>query len=115
AVWGTYWLQLPGREDTMPLWLGAGPGFISAGILAINNLRDRDSDKKTNKHTIAVRLSEVGARRFTLLLVVFSLLVPIALTMRERNAFYLIPLLAFLMFRHNWLAIMKLPIDASLN
>lgn len=115
AVWGTYWLQMPGREDLTPMWLGTGPGFISAGILAINNLRDRSSDAKTNKLTIAVRLSEPGARRFTLLLVALSLLIPFALTLRERNAFYLIPVLAFLLFRHNWMAIIRGPIDASLN
>lgn len=115
AVWGTVWLQQPGVYDLMPIYLGAGPGFISATILAINNLRDRESDAKTNKKTIAVRLSEVGARRFTLTLVAFSLLIPIAFTLKEKSAFYLIPVLAFLMFRNNWFAILQGPIDRSLN
>lgn len=115
AVWGTVWLQNPGVYDLMPAYLGAGPGFISATILAINNLRDRESDAKTTKKTIAVRLSETGARRFTIMLAAFSLVIPFAFTLKEKNAFYLIPVLAFLMFRNNWFAILRGPIDRSLN
>ena len=115
AVWGTVWLQNPGVEDLMPIYLGAGPGFISATILAINNLRDRASDKLANKNTMAVRLSEQAARRFTVLLAALSLTIPLAFTLKFQNAFYLIPLLAFLLFRANWIAILHGPIDASLN
>lgn len=115
AVWGTVWLQNPGVYDLMPAYLGTGPGFISATILAINNLRDRESDLKSGKKTIAVILGETWARRFTLMLAAFSLLIPFAFTLKEQNAFYLIPVLAFLMFRNNWFAILRGPIDATLN
>lgn len=115
AVWGTVWLQHPGDYDVMPLFLGTGPGFISAAILAINNLRDRESDSKTAKKTIAVRVSEIMARRFTFILVTLSIFLPIYFSIIHRNLLYLLPVVVFFIFWNNWKAIILGPIDRSLN
>ena len=55
AVGGTYYLQ---THVINPLIIMAGlaPGLISTAILAVNNLRDRRTDKTAGKKTLAVRL-----------------------------------------------------------
>src|SRR5690606_30641410 len=52
AVAGTYFVQaLHFRGDL--LLAGAGVGALSAGILVVNNLRDRETDAVAGKHTLA--------------------------------------------------------------
>ncbi len=55
AVAGTYWVQALDL-DWRPILAGLGPGLISVAILAVNNLRDRETDAKAGKLTLAVRL-----------------------------------------------------------
>ena len=55
AVAGTYYVQAL-DIDWRPIVAGLGPGLISAAILAVNNLRDRETDAKAGKRTLAVRL-----------------------------------------------------------
>lgn len=42
--------------------LGFQVGFLSATLIAINNLRDIDEDRKIGKNTLAVRLGITGSR-----------------------------------------------------
>jgi len=49
-------------------------GLLSAGVLNLNNMRDRQSDKKSNKITLAVKLGEKNARRYHNLLIVVSII-----------------------------------------
>jgi 1,4-dihydroxy-2-naphthoate polyprenyltransferase len=58
ATAGTYWVQAL-ELGWLPILAGLGPGLISTAILAVNNLRDRETDAKAGKRTLAVRL---GAR-----------------------------------------------------
>jgi len=58
AVAGTYWVQAL-EMGWLPLVAGLGPGLISTAILAVNNLRDRKTDARAGKRTLAVRF---GAR-----------------------------------------------------
>ncbi len=58
AVGGTYYLQT-GQVTTQALLAGVAPGLLSTAILAVNNLRDIDTDRQTGKRTLAVRF---GAR-----------------------------------------------------
>lgn len=55
AVAGTYYVQAL-ELDWRPIVAGLGPGLISVAILAVNNLRDRETDAKAGKRTLAVRL-----------------------------------------------------------
>ncbi|MCB9738380.1 MAG: 1,4-dihydroxy-2-naphthoate polyprenyltransferase [Deltaproteobacteria bacterium] len=58
AVGGTVWVH--GVEPTAATWLVAsGAGALATAILVVNNLRDRASDARAGKRTLAVRL---GAR-----------------------------------------------------
>jgi len=54
AVAGTYYVQSL-EFSWAAVAAGIAPGFFSVAILAVNNLRDRDTDRKANKMTLAVR------------------------------------------------------------
>lgn len=60
AVCGTVFIQ----TRTWPVegcLLGLQTGLLSAVLISINNLRDREEDATTGKHTVAVRLGEQWA------------------------------------------------------
>ena len=61
AVGGTYYIQ----THTLPMDVlmgGLAPGFISVGLLTINNLRDIDGDRRAGKKSLAVRFGAEFAR-----------------------------------------------------
>ena len=61
ATSGTYFVEA--REfSTTSLVLGSIPGFYSVVLIALNNLRDRESDLLSNKKTLAVRFGSRFAR-----------------------------------------------------
>lgn len=62
AVAGTYWVQALAM-DWRPIAAGVSPGLISVAILAVNNLRDVETDRLAGKRTLAVRLGPRFARR----------------------------------------------------
>jgi 1,4-dihydroxy-2-naphthoate octaprenyltransferase len=62
AVAGTVFVQT-GHWPPEALLLGSQVGLLSAALISINNLRDREEDAGTGKRTLAVRLSDRGARR----------------------------------------------------
>jgi 1,4-dihydroxy-2-naphthoate octaprenyltransferase len=78
AVGGTYWVQ----SQTLPrdvLIAGCAPGLLAVAMLTVNNLRDRATDAKVGKKTLAVRFGPRFARwEFTLALLGGCLL-PLAL------------------------------------
>lgn len=49
-------------------------GFLSAGVLNLNNSRDIVNDKASNKITLAVKLGFGGAKIYQLLLLIFTLI-----------------------------------------
>jgi 1,4-dihydroxy-2-naphthoate octaprenyltransferase len=61
AVAGTYYAQ---ALDVTPVALVAGlmPGLIATALLAVNNLRDVDTDTVAEKRTLAVRFGPAFAR-----------------------------------------------------
>jgi len=54
AVAGTYYVQ-SFEMNAAVILAGLAPGLISVAILAVNNLRDIDSDRAAGKRTLAVR------------------------------------------------------------
>lgn len=81
AVYGSYFLY----SHTFN-WLVILPactvGFLSAGVLNLNNMRDRESDAKAGKNTLVVKLGENSAKNYhyflittaALCLVIFSVM-----------------------------------------
>ncbi len=74
AVAGTYYVQavVALGEAPLPLWVppatvtagavlaGVAAGGLSTTILVVNNIRDRETDKKAGKRTLAVMLATAG-------------------------------------------------------
>ncbi len=73
AVVGTYYLN--SLQFQWRLLLPAtSMGFLSAGVLNLNNMRDMDNDRTSGKHTIASRMGYARARAYHALLVSFALI-----------------------------------------
>ena len=62
AVAGTYYVQA-GSVSALAIWASLPAGLLATAILAINNLRDRQTDLVSGKRTLAVRLGQKGAWR----------------------------------------------------
>ncbi len=59
----------------------AAPGLYSTGILAVNNLRDTETDSRTGKRTLAVKLGKRFVRIEYLICVVLPPIIPVLLFM----------------------------------
>ena len=62
AVCGTVFVQTEGQWRVEALLLGTQVGLLSAALISINNLRDREEDSTTGKRTFAVRFGPKPAR-----------------------------------------------------
>lgn len=61
AVCGSYYLQC--RALPAEVWLaGVQMGLLTAAIMQVNNLRDRLSDQRSGRFTLAIALGEQGSR-----------------------------------------------------
>ena len=114
AVSGTTYLQTH-QFSALSFLLGAGPGFISATILAINNLRDIVSDAEVNKRTIAVRFGEKFQRNLCLILIFLSSIILLSTSIILKKSLLIPVIFLPLVFYKNWLKIAFGPIDRSLN
>lgn len=93
GVVGSCYVQT--REVT-PLALAASlpVGLLVTAILAVNNLRDIDTDARAGKRTLAVRIGERASRAYYAALVVLAFAVPVALAASGRiSRAALLPLL----------------------
>lgn len=93
GVVGSCYVQT--REVT-PLALAASVpvGLLVTAILAVNNLRDIDTDARAGKRTLAVRLGERASRAYYAALVTIAFAVPLALAASGRiSRAALLPLL----------------------
>jgi 1,4-dihydroxy-2-naphthoate octaprenyltransferase len=93
AVAGTYFVQ----AESLSAWALAASvpvGALATAIIAVNNLRDADTDVLANKRTLAVRFGRKAVRiEYTgLLAVAWSSTVAMAVV--DKSAWHLLPLLA---------------------
>lgn len=114
AVTGTTYLQTH-EFSKLAFIMSFGPGFISATILAINNLRDIETDRESHKKTIAVRFGEEFQRRLCLILIACSSLVILAVIIIFEYTWIFPVFFLPLAFMGNWLHIAKKPIDKKMN
>ena len=77
AVGGTYYVQ-SFEINWAVVVAGLAPGFLSMAIIAINNLRDRNTDRRVNKNALAVRFGKNFAVYEYMISVLIAGLVPIA-------------------------------------
>ena len=71
SVIGSSYLQSK-TLDVTSLFLGTAIGFISTGVLNLNNMRDIDNDKKSQKNTLVVYMGNMKAKRYHFLLIFLS-------------------------------------------
>ena len=91
AVVGTHYVQV--GHTSPAAWASALPlGALATALLAVNNLRDRESDDRAGKRTVSVRLGERGARTYVVALVAGSFAALLAVAGAGAGAFALLPL-----------------------
>ena len=71
SVAGTYFLFTKSIDWTIFL-PGFSVGLLSVGVLHLNNMRDRASDIKSNKNTMAVKLGVIKSKKYYYYLIGFS-------------------------------------------
>jgi 1,4-dihydroxy-2-naphthoate octaprenyltransferase len=94
AVGGLYYL-LTGIYDMNAFILGLQIGFLSTVLIAINNLRDINTDVLVNKKTLAVRLGLQGGRIWIAFLLIAPFLTGYYWLSLKMWWVYAIPLLCF--------------------
>ncbi len=73
AVFGSYFLYAM-QLDWKVFLPAAAIGFLSAGVLNLNNMRDRASDQKAGKNTLVVLLGEENAKNYHYILIIGAVL-----------------------------------------
>ena len=96
ALAGTYYVQTLDMNWVV-LVAGIAPGCFSIALLTVNNLRDVDEDRGTNKKTLIVRLGKSYGRSQYLVSMILAALIPIVLwQMTSSHSGVLITLLALI-------------------
>jgi len=99
AVSGTYYLQT-GVVSNESILLGISLGSLSTAILIVNNLRDADTDIKSGKRTLAVRLGKKFVKIEYIIMMVVAFAIPLyILQFWEEFTLYLILFLLPISFR----------------
>ena len=63
-------------------------GLLSAGVLNLNNMRDIDSDRTSNKMTLAVKLGKKKAKQYHLFLIGSAIIVSLIFGILYFSSFY---------------------------
>lgn len=94
AVCGTYYLQAH-RVSPLALLAGTQVGLLITGILVINNLRDIETDRRSGKITLAVRIGLQGSKlEYVLLTSVAYVPLPLIWLAGWQSLWILLPLLS---------------------
>jgi 1,4-dihydroxy-2-naphthoate polyprenyltransferase len=93
AVSGTAFVQV-GTVPPLALWASVPVGALATAILVVNNVRDRETDARAGKRTLAVRLGRAGGIAEYWLLLGAAYAIPAFLFLtRQAGAWVLLPLL----------------------
>jgi len=93
AVCGTAYVQL-GGVPCLAVWAAVPVGALATAIIVVNNLRDRATDVRVGKRTLAVRLGRTGALVEYATLIVASYAVSIGLAINSHDAWLLLPIVS---------------------
>jgi 1,4-dihydroxy-2-naphthoate octaprenyltransferase len=91
AVCGTAFVQL-GHVPALAIWASVPVGALATAIIVVNNLRDRATDARAGKRTLAVRLGRRGAIVEYAALLAVAYAVPIVLALVAREPWRALPI-----------------------
>jgi 1,4-dihydroxy-2-naphthoate polyprenyltransferase len=112
---GTYYLHTHhfSPEILLP---AASIGFLSTGVLNVNNLRDYHTDKATLKRTVVVMMGQRNAKRYHIALLLGAIVTGVLYTMLNfKTGFQLLFFIAIPFFIKNIQAVIKNKQPAELN
>jgi 1,4-dihydroxy-2-naphthoate octaprenyltransferase len=89
AVAGTYYVQSFELNNAV-LLAGFAPGLLSSAILCVNNLRDIDSDRASQKNTLAVRFGRSFAQMEYVFCVLMACLMPVVIYLYIYDHLYIL-------------------------
>lgn len=89
ATAGTYYVQA-GAIDGFVLWGSVPAGALVTNILVVNNYRDIDTDRETQKRTLATILGKNGTRIEFLFLLLVSYGVPFLFVIRYHFSLWIL-------------------------
>jgi 1,4-dihydroxy-2-naphthoate octaprenyltransferase len=91
AVCGTAFVQL-GNVPALAVWAALPVGALATAIIVVNNLRDRPTDARAGKRTLAVRLGRRGAIIEYALLLAIAYSVPLGLALCAQSPWRALPI-----------------------
>ncbi|MHB0756483.1 1,4-dihydroxy-2-naphthoate octaprenyltransferase [Polaribacter sp. M15] len=96
SVVGSYFLYT--KSINFDIFLPAiSIGFLSTAVLNLNNLRDRDEDKKNKKNTLVVKLGAEKAKKYHYFLIFSALIAAlIYVVLNYKSGFQFLFLIAFI-------------------
>ncbi|MBO2544383.1 1,4-dihydroxy-2-naphthoate octaprenyltransferase [Salegentibacter sp. BDJ18] len=93
AVYGSYFLYAH-QWNWLVMLPSFSIGFLSMGVLNLNNMRDRISDEKAGKNTLVVKLGAKNAKNYHYALILGAILCLVlftVLTLESVNDFFYLP------------------------
>jgi 1,4-dihydroxy-2-naphthoate octaprenyltransferase len=79
ATLGTFYSQT-GQITIEAIMVAISNGAVACALLAVNNIRDIEGDRKAGKETMAVRLGDLRARRFFMFLIFIAIFTAFTVT-----------------------------------
>jgi len=115
SVVGSYFLYT--KDINIKIFLPAiSIGMLSTAVLNLNNLRDRDEDKKNNKNTLVVKLGYRKAKKYHYFLILGALITALIYVFLDfRNVYQLIFLVAFIPLVKNIKTVAQNTVSAELD
>ncbi|MCB0445172.1 MAG: 1,4-dihydroxy-2-naphthoate octaprenyltransferase [Gelidibacter sp.] len=87
SVIGSYFLYAK-RLDHIVVLPAITLGLLSVGVLNLNNMRDIESDKMSNKITFAVKLGKQNAKKYHLFLISAAMIISLIFAILYYRSFY---------------------------
>ena len=91
SVAGGYYV-FAGEIEVSVWWFASAVGALSAAIMLVNNIRDRETDAAASKLTLVVKIGELSARRLYVSLIIFAALAHLLATRHMGWVTMLVPL-----------------------
>lgn len=92
---GTYFLYTKALHTA--IWvMGSVIGLLSTAVLNLNNMRDRESDLKANKITLAVKLGEIQSKKYHFGLILIALCLSLIYILKNPHYLNWLMLIAFI-------------------